>query len=59
LWPLDSLSASTWRGAARPGDPPQLTASAAKFGMVAGEWRHYELDDMIQHAWAWYNRKTP
>ena len=44
-------------GAARPGDPPQLTASAAKFGMVAGEWRHYTLDDMIQHAWAWYVRK--
>ena len=43
-------------GAARPGDPPQLTASAAKFGMVAGEWRHYTLDDMIRHAWAWYVR---
>ena len=41
---------------ARPGDPPMLTASAAKFGMVAGEWRHYELDDMIRHAWAWYVR---
>jgi UDP-glucose 4-epimerase len=43
-------------GKARPGDPPMLTASAAKFGMVAGSWRHYELDDMIQHAWAWYVR---
>ena len=41
-------------GEARPGDPPMLTASAAKFGMVAGEWRHYDLDDMIQHAWNWY-----
>jgi UDP-glucose 4-epimerase len=46
-------------GAARPGDPPMLTASAAKFGMVAGDWRHYELDDMIRHAWAWYVRKNP
>ena len=44
-------------GAARPGDPPQLTASAAKFGMVAGTWLHYTLDDMIQHAWNWYVRK--
>jgi UDP-glucose 4-epimerase len=43
-------------GAARPGDPPQLTASAAKFGLVAGSWLHYTLDDMIQHAWAWYSR---
>ena len=41
-------------GAARPGDPPQLTASAAKFGLVAGAWLHYTLDDMIRHAWAWY-----
>jgi UDP-glucose 4-epimerase len=43
-------------GAARPGDPPQLTASAAKFGMVADAWLHYTLDDMIRHAWAWYVR---
>jgi len=33
-----------------------LTASAAKFAMAAGEWKHYDLDDMIRHAWAWYNR---
>jgi len=44
-------------GAARPGDPPQLTANSAKFDMVAGAWRHYKLDDMIQHAWTWYVRK--
>ena len=43
-------------GAARPGDPPQLTASSAKFDLVAGAWRHHTLDDMIQHAWAWYVR---
>jgi UDP-glucose 4-epimerase len=43
-------------GQPRPGDPPTLTASAAKFGMVAGTWMHYELDDMIRHAWAWYAR---
>lgn len=43
-------------GEQRAGDPPQLTASSAKFDMVAGAWRHYTLDDMIQHAWAWYVR---
>ena len=43
-------------GAARPGDPPQLTASAAKFDLVVGAWRHHTLDDMIQHAWAWYTK---
>lgn len=43
-------------GEARPGDPPMLTASSAKFDQVAGAWRHYELDDMIRHAWNWYVR---
>ena len=42
-------------GEKRAGDPPMLTASAAKFGLVAGKWKHHELDDMIRHAWAWYN----
>ena len=42
-------------GNPRPGDPPILTASAAKFGMAAGEWKHYGLEDMISHAWKWYN----
>jgi UDP-glucose-4-epimerase GalE len=40
----------------RAGDPPELTASPAKFDMVAGAWRHHDLDSMIKHAWAWYNR---
>ena len=43
-------------GAARPGDPPALTASADKFNLVAGAWRHHDLDAMIQHAWNWYVR---
>jgi UDP-arabinose 4-epimerase len=42
--------------ARRAGDPPELRASAAKFGMVAGAWRHHDLDAMIQHAWAWYTQ---
>ena len=41
--------------ARRAGDPPVLTASAAKFELVAGSWKQYSLTDMIRHAWAWYN----
>jgi UDP-glucose-4-epimerase GalE len=40
----------------RAGDPPVLTASSAKFNLVAGDWRHHDLDAMIQHAWNWYVR---
>jgi UDP-glucose 4-epimerase len=43
-------------GKPRPGDPPMLTASAAKFGMTAGTWKHHELHDMISSAWAWYQK---
>ena len=43
-------------GAARAGDPPILTADPAKFDLVAGAWRHYDLDAMLQHAWNWYNK---
>jgi UDP-glucose 4-epimerase len=43
-------------GEPRPGDPPMLTASAAKFGMIAGSWKQYSLTDMIRHAWAWYQK---
>ncbi len=42
--------------ARRAGDPAELTANPAKFDLVAGAWRHHTLDDMIQHAWAWYVR---
>jgi len=42
--------------ARRAGDPAVLTANPAKFDMVAGVWRHHDLDAMIQHAWAWYVR---
>ena len=42
--------------AARPGDPPMLSASADKFDQVASGWRQYDLDDIIGHAWSWYVR---
>ena len=45
-------------GTSRPGDPAVLTASSDKFNhIVSMGWRQFELDDMIQHAWAWYVRK--
>jgi UDP-glucose 4-epimerase len=45
-------------GAKRAGDPPELTASAEQFTRLVN-WRHYELDHMIQHAWTWYVRQNP
>lgn len=47
---------NTTVGPQRAGDPPVLTASSEKFDVVAGAWRHHDLDAMIQHAWNWYNK---
>jgi UDP-glucose 4-epimerase len=44
-------------GSQRAGDPGVLVASAEKFNKLV-DWRQYELDDMIQHAWNWYVRKN-
>jgi UDP-glucose 4-epimerase len=43
-------------GEKRNGDPEFLTASADKFNKLAS-WQNHNLDDMIAHAWAWYNCK--
>ena len=43
-------------GSARPGDPAILTANSSRFESIAGNWRQYNLEDMISHAWSWYNR---
>lgn len=43
-------------GQKRAGDPPVLTASADKFNRYTTEWRRFNLDDMIGHAWAWYKK---
>jgi UDP-glucose 4-epimerase len=40
-------------GSAREGDPGVLVANADKFSKLCN-WRRYTLDDVIQHAWAWY-----
>jgi UDP-glucose 4-epimerase len=42
-------------GNKRVGDPPLLTANANKFNSAVSTWQKYTLDDMITHAWAWYN----
>lgn len=42
-------------GPRREGDPPALTASPDKFDSLVGNWRHWHLSDMINHAWKWYN----
>ena len=43
-------------GPKREGDPATLTADAGKFIQVSG-WRpRFDLFDMVNHAWAWYNR---
>lgn len=55
-WTITGKRSEIQFGAARAGDPPELTASADKFNLVAGAWQHHNLDDMIRHAWAWYVR---
>ena len=42
-------------GDRRPGDPAVLTASADKSTQVVGKWQNYNINNMITHAWAWYN----
>jgi UDP-glucose 4-epimerase len=43
-------------GPKREGDPAVLTADSGKF-MSVGTWKpKFNLEDMIGHAWTWYNR---
>lgn len=43
-------------GPKRTGDPAVLTADAAKFMSQTGWQPRFNLKDMVQHAWTWYNR---
>lgn len=43
-------------GPKREGDPAVLTADAGKFMGVSTWQPKFNLEDMISHAWAWYNR---
>jgi UDP-glucose 4-epimerase len=42
----------------RPGDPAVLTADAGKFTKASGWTAQYDLDSIIQHAWAWYQKQS-
>jgi UDP-glucose 4-epimerase len=43
-------------GPQRTGDPAVLTADAGKFMKASGWQPKFDLEDMIRHAWAWYNQ---
>jgi UDP-glucose 4-epimerase len=43
-------------GPRRSGDPATLTADSTKFMGASGWQPKFSLEDMITHAWAWYNR---
>lgn len=43
-------------GPRRPGDPAMLTADASKFMDVSGWQPKYHLEDIVKHAWDWYNK---
>ena len=43
-------------GPRRPGDPAMLTADASKFMSVSGWKPTYGLEDILRHAWGWYNK---
>ena len=43
-------------GPQRSGDPATLTADSTKFQSVSSWQPQFNLNDIIKHAWAWYNR---
>ena len=43
-------------GPQREGDPAMLTADANKFMSVSSWQPKFDLKNIIEHAWAWYNR---
>jgi UDP-glucose 4-epimerase len=45
-------------GPQRAGDPAHLTASSEKFDKVAGNWKKFNLEDMVTHAWAWQQARS-
>ena len=52
---LDMVRSTQPRG----GDPAVLVGNPAKFDRVVGDWRKYQLDDIVQHVWNWYVRQDP
>jgi len=51
--PLAVIEAPT-----REGDPDILVANNEKFFKVSNYQNEYHIDDIIEHAWKWYNRAT-
>lgn len=43
-------------GPIRAGDPAVLTATAEKFNNITGWVPRYNIEEIITHAWAWYNK---
>ena len=43
-------------GGERKGDPVILTADADRFTTAAAWAPKYNLEDMVSHAWTWYNK---
>jgi len=43
-------------GPRRPGDPAVLTAMSDKFNKITGWKPNYGLEQIVQHAWKWYER---
>jgi UDP-glucose 4-epimerase len=43
-------------GPIRAGDPAVLTATADKFNSITGWVPQYNVEEIITHVWAWYNR---
>jgi UDP-glucose 4-epimerase len=53
---ITNIAVTHKNGSKREGDPAILTADAGKF-MSVSAWRpKFNLQDIITHAWAWYNR---
>ena len=53
----DSKPSVVVEGPGRPGDPDTLVANNKKFYDVCQWQNEYHVDDIIEHAWAWYNRE--
>ena len=44
-------------GERRAGDPAVLTATSQRFNLITGWVPRYNIHEIIQHAWHWYNQR--
>jgi UDP-glucose 4-epimerase len=54
---ITGLKLNVKSGPQRDGDPAILTASADKFSSLTNWVKQFSIDDIIKHAWFWYNRQ--